>query len=256
MKTMKRTLPGALLAGAYLLTSGCGGSSASGPSGAAGSGLGEFLATLPDGSPMLVDVDINDGKLWEGQFHVLTATGPYAFQSGSFGGILHGNSISADFVCFDNTEFQATGKSNGAAGFQLTRSDIPGTLINFKPYVATPPAARGTVRFNVKIGDSTGQVNISDTSVISGGYPVFKGTCTIDGEERSAFIGLYGHSSQQITEFSTVVGRNLVAGIINGAVVASKFGQSAQTCSSTQETAWFGNKWVSLHGGATISTTP
>jgi len=173
---------GALCALALVLN-GCGGSISSGSSVNTGGGTAsrQYTATLPDGSPMDIEVvDEGAGEI-SGSFAVAATTGPYALEAGSFDGAVTGNSVSVDCTTADGDEFQMTGKQ-GSNGFQLTRSDIPGTVLLF---TLEAPSARpravptSSVQTNLTLGTSgtTGKLTISTSAYsVQGPLTEYRGT--------------------------------------------------------------------------------
>src|SRR6185312_17014421 len=100
---------------------GCGGSS-SVPSGTeGGASLSQFQATLPDGSPMELEILSNDNLTWSGEYAVAAESGAYAHQNGTFVGTISGNSVTMNCVNNDGTTFTMSGTANGNQGFSLTR---------------------------------------------------------------------------------------------------------------------------------------
>jgi hypothetical protein len=148
-----------------LALNGCGGSNSHVNAGrVGGTPMSEFEAILPDGSPMEIEILANDGERWSGEFAVAAETGPYAFQVGSFVGTVSGNRLNAVCEAVDGTEFTIDGTGNGDKGFKLTRSDIPGTVLNFQPVtpMATTPS-RGETSFYLNTGGTNGRVILNSS---------------------------------------------------------------------------------------------
>ncbi len=150
----------------FIVLSGCGGSDSASPNSngvVGGASLSQFEATLPDGSVMELEILANDNLIWDGEYAVATETGPYAHQVGDFVGTISGSNVSMDCSNNDGSSFTMTGTSAGNKGFQLTRSDIPGVVLNFTP--VTPPSSpksRADVSFNLNVNSSSGRCTISD----------------------------------------------------------------------------------------------
>jgi len=164
----------------FLVLNGCGGSSsvASG-SGAqvGGASMQQFQATMPDGSVMELVIFSNDSLSWSGEYDDSAETGPYAYQDGTFSGTKNGDNVTMNCLNDDGTSFTMTGTANGDSSFSLTRSDLPGTVLNFTP-VAVPKAAPTTdVSFNLNVTGSNGRCVMS-TQVFSkqGGMTEYHGT--------------------------------------------------------------------------------
>lgn len=160
--------------------SGCGGSSSVASAGGGQTGgipLSQYQATLPDGSPMEIEILANDNGAWSGDFAVAAETGPYAFQSGSFEGTISGNSVIATCEAIDGTAFQLSGTVNGDTSLQLTRSDIPGVVLNFTQ--VAPPKSKGltVTSFNMNTNGSTGRVSLSTSPYsVQNGMTEYRGT--------------------------------------------------------------------------------
>ncbi len=143
--------------------SGCGGSDSAAPVMEGGVALTEFTATLPDGSPMEIEILDNSSGVWAGEYAVATETGPYAHQVGSFEGTVSGTHLTATCENMDGTEFTLMGTANGNKSLLLTRSDIPGVTLNFQPVTPMSPSARADVTFTFNTGSSTGKMTLSTT---------------------------------------------------------------------------------------------
>jgi len=169
-----------VIASLFIVLSGCGGSnSVSSQSGAqvGGASLSQFQATLPDGSVMELEILANDNLNWSGDYAVSAETGPYAHQDGSFNGSKNGESVTLSCDNDDGTSFTMTGTANGDNGFQLTRSDIPGTVLNFTP--VAPPKRKGLadVSFNLNVTGTSGRCVLSDQAYSSSnGLTEYRGT--------------------------------------------------------------------------------
>lgn len=149
-----------------LMLNGCGGSGTSSPTVDPGNSLlPQYTANLPDGSPMDIEIMHEGDGVISGTFAVAAATGPYAFQSGDFEGSVSGNSVTLVCEANDGTEFQMTGQQVGN-GFHLTRSDIPGTVLNFTFQAASPDFLlknRADASFLITTGGTNGRMTISTT---------------------------------------------------------------------------------------------
>ncbi len=167
---------------------GCGGSSnVSNSSEMGGLPLSQYQATLPDGSPMEIEILANDDRAWEGEFAVAAETGPYAHQVGTFVGTVSGNKLSASCETPDGVSFDMTGTAN-STGFQVTRSDIPGVVLNFQPVTPMPQkGSRADTSFNLSTGSSTGSYGTSGRVTISTSPYSVQGTLT---EYRGTWLGL------------------------------------------------------------------
>jgi len=158
---------------------GCGGSTSVSSTGAlvGGKSMSQFQATMPDGSVMELVVFSNDNLSWSGEYDVSAETGPYAYQDGTFDGTINGDNVTMNCQNDDGTSFTMTGTANGDSGFQLTRSDIPGTTLTFTP-VALPKAkaAIADVSFNLNVTGASGRCAMS-TQVFSkqGGMTEYHG---------------------------------------------------------------------------------
>lgn len=154
-----------------LLAAGCGGSGSSGSTGNPGGvALEEFSATLPDGSPMEIEIFTNHDGIWAGEFAVATETGPYAHQVGAFQGTSENGTLSATCECIDGTEFTLTGRELSNGSLSLTRSDIPGTTLAFNALAASHAQTRADVSFtltNSGTSGSSGRATISTTPYFS-----------------------------------------------------------------------------------------
>jgi len=152
-----------------------------------GAPLSQYEAILPDGSAMEIEILANDKLAWEGEFAVATETGPYAHQTGSFEGTVSGKTLTATCEAVDGTTFTLTGTANGTS-LQLTRSDIPGTVLNFQPVQPLSPAAtRADTSFNLKTGGSTGSTGSTGRVTLSTSPYSVQGTMT---EYRGTWLGL------------------------------------------------------------------
>jgi len=168
-----------IFASLFIVLSGCGGSS-SVPSGApkeGGTSSSQFQATLPDGSAMELNIASNDSLSWSGDYAVSAETGPYAYESGTFVGTINGDAVTLNCDGDDGSAFTMTGISKGDSGFQLTRSDIPGTVLNFTLVPAPKTKGLADTSFNLNVTGSSGRCVMSD-QVFSrqGGMTEYHGT--------------------------------------------------------------------------------
>jgi len=153
-----------VVASLFIVLSGCGGSSSirSGPPTEGGISQSQFQASLPDGSVMELVILSNDSLSWSGEYAVSAETGPYAHQDGTFDGTISGDNVVLNCDNDDGTSFTMTGTSTGDSGFQLTRSDIPGTVLNFTPVTPAPVKAFADVSFNLNVTGTSGRCTISN----------------------------------------------------------------------------------------------
>jgi len=150
---------------------GCGGSTSSTANVAGGgAAFSEFSATLPDGSPMEIEILDDTGTVWSGEFAVATETGPYAHQVGSFEGTSSNGELFATCEAVDGTEFTMTGKKSGST-LNLTRSDIPGVTLAFQPITPSPKRGNADVNFTFNTGSTNakGVMSNSPYSIQAGG---------------------------------------------------------------------------------------
>jgi hypothetical protein len=147
-----------------VLLNGCGGSNSSSGAGTDLGGGSEtvFTTTLPDGSPMVLEVFLNFGGSWTGDFAVGAETGPYAFQAGAFEGSIQGSAVEATCETGDGKEFQLTGTANRDGTLDLTRSDIPGQTLRFVPETVTLHPTRANLSFSINTGHTRGRATVSD----------------------------------------------------------------------------------------------
>jgi hypothetical protein len=170
-----------VVASLFIVLSGCGGSNSvagtsAGPA-EGGASLSQFQATMPDGSVMELEILANDSLNWSGEYAVSAQTGPYAFQDGTFDGTMVGNSVTMNCQNDDGTSFTMTGTANGDSGFQLTRSDIPGTTLTFTPVAPPKVQAHADVSFNLNTTGASGRCVISDQPYSnSNGLAEYRGT--------------------------------------------------------------------------------
>jgi hypothetical protein len=152
------------LAALFLALNGCGGSTSTPTSGiVGGSAFSEFRGTLPDGSLMAIEILDNTAGHWAGDFAVMTETGAFAHQTGSFEGSITGNAVHATCETVDGAEFTLDGTAHGDVDLQLTRSDIPGTVLSFDAVRGSAPAARADLTFNLNTGSTNARVTLSGT---------------------------------------------------------------------------------------------
>ena len=111
---------------------------------------------------MVIEIFADDTLAWTGDFAVAAESGPYAHQVGSFEGSVSGGIINATCETVDGYEFQLTGTVKNHANLELTRSDIPGTVLDFKAVQPNQTVARGETSFNLNTG-TNGRVTLSDT---------------------------------------------------------------------------------------------
>jgi hypothetical protein len=147
-----------------LLTGGCGGSSSTGSVGNGGGvSLEEFTATLPDGSPMEIEILSNHDGTWVGEFAVAAEAGPYSHQAGTFEGTSESGRLNATCECSDGTEFTMTGRELTNGSLSLSRSDIPGVTLTFQAISSPHIQTRADATFNLNTNGSSGQGSISTT---------------------------------------------------------------------------------------------
>lgn len=153
-----------IVAGIFIVLSGCGGlsgdSTSNGPVG--GASLSEYRATLPDGSMMVLEILADNNLNWEGEYAVSAESGVYAHQVGDFNGTISGNNVSLNCSNNDGSSFTMTGTAQGGQGFHLTRSDIPGVVLNFTLVTPASKPTRANVSFNLNVNSSSGRCTISD----------------------------------------------------------------------------------------------
>jgi len=175
----KYWLPAVVLS-IFVVLIGCGGSSSVSSGSVApvgGASLSQFQATLPDGSVMELEVFSNDSLNWTGDYAVSAQTGPYAYQSGSFDGTIVGDSVMLNCDNDDGTSFTMTGTANGDLGFQLTRSDIPGTVLTFTSVAPPKKKASADVSFTLNTNGANGRCTLSDQPYSnSNGMTEYRGT--------------------------------------------------------------------------------
>jgi len=183
---------------------------------------------------MEIEVFSDDSLGWSGDFAVAAETGPYAHQVGSFYGTVTGNSISAICETSDGVEFQLTGTAVNRSSLKLTRSDIPGTVLDFQLIQPNGPVARADTSFNMSSGGSSGRVGISTTPYsIQGGGTMY--------EYRGTWLGLNCTFWAYTSGYATVVTQvNDFA--INSAnfrsYKLSDFGTVSQSTTSSQVSIW------------------
>ncbi len=153
-----------VIASMFIVLCGCGGSNSAQPGSAqeGGTSLSQYQATLPDGSTMELEILTNDNLNWSGEYAVSAQAGPYAFQDGTFDGTINGDSVTLNCDNDDGTSFTMTGTSKGDNGFQLTRSDIPGTVLNFTTVTPSKVKAAADVSFNLNVTGTSGRCVLSD----------------------------------------------------------------------------------------------
>jgi len=140
------------IASLILLLGACGGDSGPSVSEIQGAPEQVYQATLPDGTVMLMTIEQNGGSEWFGEFSMDTDTGPYADQGGMIAGTLNGTAVSANCETFTGSTFTLSGTSQ-SGGFQMTRSDIPGTTLNFTVVLPPIKSSLATTTF-VLVSDS------------------------------------------------------------------------------------------------------
>jgi len=217
----------------FVILCGCGGSSSSVPGEptVGGTSMEQFQATMPDGSVMNLDIFSNDNINYSGDYAVSAETGPYAYQDGTFDGTIVGDMVTLNCQNNDGTSFTMTGTANGDLGFQLTRSDVPGTTLNFSEVPAPKVRANTTdVSFNLNATGSNGRCVMS-TQVFSkqGGMTEYHGVwqgCNVifwAYDSGYANIVIYindyaidslTYASYRFSDFSTV-SKNASAGYMN-----------------------------------------
>ncbi|MDR3690720.1 MAG: hypothetical protein P4L46_15185 [Fimbriimonas sp.] len=224
-----------------LVLGGCGGSTSStlgANNSEGGIPLSQYQATLPDGSQMEIEILANDNRAWSGEFAVSAETGPYAFQTGSFEGTLNGPSAAATCEAADGTVFQLSGTVNGNSSLQLTRSDIPGVVLNFTPVTPMSPNRRADTSFNMATSGassgSSGRVTISTTPYsVQGG-----GTMT---EYRGTWLGLnvtFWSYSSGYASIIVYVNDFAISSINFASYRLSDFGTSSQSSSNARVTVY------------------
>lgn len=164
LRPMPKFLPPIAAVSLLMLLNGCGGSDSSSNSRTPLGGGSDtvFLATLPDGSPMALEVFLNSGGSWTGDFAVGAETGPYAFQTGAFEGSVEGTTVEAICEMGDGTEFRLNGTANRDGSLDLVRSDIPGQTLHFVPQTVTSQTTRADRSFTINTGHTSGRATVSD----------------------------------------------------------------------------------------------
>jgi len=180
---MAKFWPVVALSALALLINGCGGSSSAGAPINTGGGTAprQYTTNLPDGSPMDIEiVDEGAGDI-SGSFAVAATTGPYAFEAGSLVGSITGDSVTVECINSDGTEFQMTG-TQGSNGFQLTRSDIPGTVLSFtleapSPRFRADSTSSVQTKLTLGLGGTSGKLTFSTTAYsVQGPMTEYRGT--------------------------------------------------------------------------------
>ena len=120
----------------------------------------------------------NDSVSWSGEFNDSAETGPYAYEDGSFDGTKDGDHVTLNCDNDDGTSaFTMTGTAYGDQGFKLTRSDIPGTVLNFTPVLPPAKKAHANVSFNLNVTGTNGRCTLSDQPYSTqGGMTEYRGT--------------------------------------------------------------------------------
>jgi hypothetical protein len=174
-----------------MILNGCGGStSGSGPGNPlAGREASEYVATLPDGSPMMLEVLPDSGEHWNGDFAVAAETGIFAFQQGVFEGSVKGAEIEATCETGEGIEFQLTGRLNSDGSLDLVRSDISSQTLHFVRQTA-PKSSRANKSFILNTGLMTGTAIISDQPDSN-----FTGVKGYSGSWNGAFVRVWLYDS-------------------------------------------------------------
>jgi len=201
-----------LLVSVPLLLSSCGGSGSSNGLGGGGGAAGqEFTATLPDGSPMVIEIVSTEPGDWDGEFVVGAATGPYAHQMGVFSGTAESGHLTATCTNGAGLDFALSGSVLSNGSLSLTRSDIPGTILTFSPVAAPQTKSRAEASFNFYGGSSSGRVTISTTPYANhGDFREYRGTWrslpitfySFDSGNGQLAIPTNDHSQAMITFFN------------------------------------------------------
>lgn len=156
-----------------------------------------FVATLPDGSQMALEVFNNSNGTWTGDFAVAAETGPYAFQTGAFEGSIDGSAVEATCEIGDGTEFQLTGTVNRDGSLDLTRSDIPGQTLHFVLSTETPSTSqpsRADLSFKINTEHDSGRATVSDKPVHN-----LSGVKAYDGKWNGTPIRMWAYDSGRAT---------------------------------------------------------
>lgn len=156
--SVPKILASAVLLGSFLALNGCGGSSSSSPNQTNETDQNRFQATLPDGSAMALVILGRENGTVAGSFAI---AGEDANQAGSFLGTASGNAI--DFKCEtpDGKEFTLSGSKGAGETLTLTRSDLPGQPLTFRPLAELPRVgSRSPVSFLLTTGGTNGRVTI------------------------------------------------------------------------------------------------
>jgi len=90
----------------------------------------------------------NDAEGWVGDFNVLSTTGAFAEQNGDFIGTVNGRTITASCTTTDDVSFQLIGTTGADGSLVLTRSDLPGQPLTFKPVKVGTTGVRSLVTFH------------------------------------------------------------------------------------------------------------
>jgi len=160
------------LAVGALVLSGCGGSSSSSSSGKDVGGMGTMAATMPDGSPMVLEVAETDADEFAGSYSVFSNTGPHSFESGACFGSVANRVI--DTVCIDTDghSFKMSGKAV-SGGYDFKRDDIASATLAFR---ATAAALRSghradrTFKLSTQVGTGVVTINGDETFNANGEY--------------------------------------------------------------------------------------
>jgi len=183
-----------VLGAAVFLLAGCSGSGASTAAPAALESS-SFSALLPDGSPMSLNVESGQPSFFDADFWVLSQAGADAFEGGSCYGDVSGQTVQA--ACVDETgaNFQLTGQAV-QGGYDLTRSDIPGSTLQFRSSDVIQATTLTTIQFPYQI-DIAGSYRATVKGVINDGNVAseLKGTFAL----MPTTVVFYGQSFTTIT---------------------------------------------------------
>jgi len=126
---------------------------------------------------MELEILVDDGQVLSGEFAVASISGADADQTGTFEGAVSGNTLNATADLEDGTSIQLTGTIS-ESGLKLTRSDIPGTVLDFTPVTPSNAAkTRADVSFNLNVVGTSGRCVISDQPYsVQGVLTEYRGT--------------------------------------------------------------------------------
>ncbi|WP_025228317.1 hypothetical protein [Fimbriimonas ginsengisoli] len=164
-----------------LMFGGCGGNSSSQTKSAVLADDTLYVASLPDGFQMSIDLDREKDGTYEGDYEVEDPGVDEDHAGGFLSGTIEGTTVHLTCLANNGATFTLDGTVKPNNVLSLTRSDVGGAALEFAPITRPLPATRATRNFTFGCGESgdaksVASIDTAPTYVFASGAKQYKGT--------------------------------------------------------------------------------